>query len=91
MTARLPMVQPGYRFGAGATYRGVEAMVQLWAGGDDNTLFLYPHDYFSADIASLAGRLRATGYETWVTPFGYFNEWDLSVYGESLGKVWKEL
>lgn len=59
MTARLPMVQPGYRFGAGATYRGVEAMVKLWAGGDDNALFLYPHDYFSADIASLAGRLRA--------------------------------
>jgi hypothetical protein len=59
MRARLPMVQPGYRFGAGATYRGVEAMVRLWAGGDDNTLFLYPNDYFSADIASLAGRLRA--------------------------------
>jgi hypothetical protein len=53
------MVQPGYRYGAGATYRGVEAMVQLWAGGDDNALFLYPDDYFSADIASLAGRLRA--------------------------------
>lgn len=59
MRARLPMVQPGYRYGAGATYRGVEAMVKLWAGGDDNALFLYPHDYFSADIASLAGRLRA--------------------------------
>ena len=59
MTARLPMVQPGYRYGAGATYRGVEAMVKLWAGGDDNALFLYPDDYFSADIASLAGRLRA--------------------------------
>jgi len=42
-------------------------------------------------IAELAERLRATGYEVWVTPFGYFNEWDLSVYGESLGKVWKEI
>lgn len=59
LTARMPMVQPGYRFGAGATYRGVELMVKLWAGGDDNALFLYPDDYFSADIASLAGRLRA--------------------------------
>jgi hypothetical protein len=59
LTARLPMVQPGYRYGAGATYRGVQTMVELWAGGDDNTLFLYPNDYFSADIASLAGRLRA--------------------------------
>lgn len=58
LTARMPMVQPGYRYGAGATYRGVEKMVELWAGGDDNTLFLYPNEYFSADIASLAGRLR---------------------------------
>ena len=47
--------------------------------------------FAGAFIQELAERLRATGYETWVTPFGYFNEWDLSVYGESLGKVWKEL
>jgi Archaea-specific editing domain of threonyl-tRNA synthetase len=47
---------------------------------------------FAGDfIHELADRLRATGYKTWVTPFGYFNEWELSVYGESLGKVWKEL
>jgi hypothetical protein len=47
---------------------------------------------FAGDfIHELADRLRATGYEAWVTPFGYFNEWELSVYGESLGKVWKEL
>lgn len=59
LTRRLPMVQPGYRHGAGATYRGVDLMVQRWAGGDDNALFLYPDAYFSADIASLAGRLRA--------------------------------
>ncbi|GAB3630525.1 hypothetical protein PTE30175_03173 [Pandoraea terrae] len=58
-SARMPMVQPGYRFGAGATYRGVEQMVTQWAGGDANALFLYPNEYFSADIASLAGRLRA--------------------------------
>ena len=31
----------------------------------------------------LAARLRETGYDVWITPFGYFNEWDLSVYGES--------
>ena len=42
-------------------------------------------------ITELAERLRATGYECWITPFGYFNEWELSVYGESLGKVWKEV
>jgi hypothetical protein len=48
-------------------------------------------DFASGLIDELAARLRATGYEVWITPFGYFNEWDLSVYGESLGKVWKEL
>jgi hypothetical protein len=47
---------------------------------------------FAGDfIRELAERLRATGYQVWITPFGYFNEWDLSVYGESLGKVWKEV
>jgi hypothetical protein len=39
----------------------------------------------------LADRLRETGYYVWLTPFGYFCEWDLSVYGESLAKVWKEI
>lgn len=39
----------------------------------------------------VAERLRATGYSVWITPFGYFNEWDLSVYGESLAKVWKQI
>lgn len=40
---------------------------------------------------ALAARLRETGYRVWLTPFGYFCEWDLSVYGESLAKVWKEI
>ncbi len=42
-------------------------------------------------IHTLAQRLRETGYEVWITPFGYFCEWDLSVHGESLAKVWKEI
>lgn len=42
-------------------------------------------------LVELEQRLTATGYEVWITPFGYFNEWDLSVYGESLAKVWKEI
>jgi hypothetical protein len=42
-------------------------------------------------IDTTAARLRETGYEVWITPFGYFCEWDLSVYGESLAKVWKEI
>jgi len=42
-------------------------------------------------LNTLAGRLRETGYRVWTTPFGYFCEWDLSVYGESLAKVWKDI
>lgn len=42
-------------------------------------------------IKSLAQRLVESGYQVWTTPFGYFCEWDLSVYGESLAKVWKEI
>ena len=42
-------------------------------------------------IVTLQQRLMETGYHVWTTPFGYFCEWDLSVYGESLAKVWKEI
>jgi hypothetical protein len=42
-------------------------------------------------IVALAERLRHAGYQVWTTPFGYFCEWDLNVYGESLAKVWKEI
>jgi len=42
-------------------------------------------------ITRLATRLGEGGYEVRITPFGYFNEWDLSVYGDSLAKVWKEI
>jgi hypothetical protein len=38
----------------------------------------------------LAERLRTTNYSVQLTPFGYFCEWEISVYGESLAKVWKE-
>jgi len=42
-------------------------------------------------IQSIADRLNQSGYHVQITPFGYFCEWDLSVYGESLAKVWKEI
>jgi hypothetical protein len=42
-------------------------------------------------IADLACRLREGGYQVWTTPFGYSCTWDLSVYGDSLAKVWKEI
>lgn len=50
-----------------------------------------PPDSAESFINLLARRLRETGYEVKITPFGYFCEWDLSVYGESLAKVWKEI
>jgi hypothetical protein len=48
-------------------------------------------EFAGAFISELSERLTATGYAVKITPFGYFNEWELSVYGESLGKVWKEI
>lgn len=42
-------------------------------------------------LERLAARLAETGYTTHVTPFGWMNEWEISVYGESLAKVWKQI
>ncbi len=42
-------------------------------------------------LQSAAERLRNTGYDVTLTPFGWVGEWDLSVYGESLAKVYKSL
>ncbi len=42
-------------------------------------------------LQSAAARLRNTGYQVTLTPFGWVCEWDLSVYGESLAKVFKSL
>jgi hypothetical protein len=48
-------------------------------------------EFAQAFLERLAGRLRDSGYAVWITPFGYVCEWDLSVYGESLAKVFKAL
>ena len=53
----MPMIAPSYRRGASAIARGMNLMADLYAGGD--ALFLYPEAAFSADVAALAGRLRA--------------------------------
>jgi hypothetical protein len=50
-----------------------------------------PPEFARDFLGELAERLRATGYATWITPFGWFCEWDLSVYGDSLAKVWKQV
>jgi hypothetical protein len=55
----MPIIIPGYRKGAGATQRGNDIQVELYAKGEENALFLYPDARFSADVASLGGRLRA--------------------------------
>jgi len=47
---------------------------------------------FAQDLLNrLDERLTATGYRVWQTPFGYFCEWDLAVFGDSLAKVFKEI
>jgi hypothetical protein len=47
--------------------------------------------FAQALIEELAERLRSVGYQVWITPFGWVCEWELSVYGESLAKVFKSL
>ncbi|GAB4445350.1 MAG: hypothetical protein Kow0031_27890 [Anaerolineae bacterium] len=42
-------------------------------------------------VNRLEERLTNTGYRVWQTPFGYFCEWDLAVYGDSLAKVFKSI
>ena len=46
---------------------------------------------FSRDILDdTIERLTRTGFQVMVTPFGYFNEFNLHVAGDSLAKVFKE-
>ena len=42
-------------------------------------------------LEALGERLRRSGYRVWTTPFGYTCEWELSVYGQSLAKVFKSI
>ncbi len=42
-------------------------------------------------LAELAARLQDGGYTVKCTPFGYFCEWQLDVFGESLAKVYKQI
>ena len=48
-------------------------------------------DFAQGFIEELRQRLESTDYQVKTTPFGYFCEWELAVYGESLAKVWKEV
>jgi Archaea-specific editing domain of threonyl-tRNA synthetase len=42
-----------------------------------------------AFFRELAERLASTGYAVHITPFGWMNAWQISVFGESLAKVFK--
>lgn len=55
-------------------------------GGDTAT-----PDLADSFLSELGTRLESTGYEVARTPFGYFCEWEISVYGDSLAKVWKQI
>ena len=46
---------------------------------------------FSLEILTeVAGRIARADFTVMVTPFGYFNEFDIHVAGDSLAKVFKE-
>ena len=47
--------------------------------------------FAEAFLQSAAERLRNTGYQVTLTPFGWVCEWELAVFGESLAKVFKSL
>jgi len=47
--------------------------------------------FAEAFLQGAATRLRNTGYQVTLTPFGWVCEWELSVFGESLAKVFKSL
>jgi hypothetical protein len=47
--------------------------------------------FAEAFLQNAASRLRNTGYQVTLTPFGWVCEWELAVYGESLAKVFKSL
>lgn len=42
-------------------------------------------------LVDLSERLKRTGYEVWITPFGYTCDITLSVGGEPIARVWKEI
>jgi hypothetical protein len=50
-----------------------------------------PPQFAESFLQGAAQRLRNTGYRVTLTPFGWVCEWELSVYGESLAKVFKSL
>ncbi len=48
-------------------------------------------EFAHAFLEDLGARLHTAGYVVWLTPFGYTCAWDLSVYGETIAKVFKAI
>jgi hypothetical protein len=48
-------------------------------------------EFSELTIQQTSERLQSSGYRVMCTPFGYFNEFSISVGGGSLAKVFKEL
>jgi hypothetical protein len=48
-------------------------------------------EFAESFLTRAAERLSAAGYRVHLTPFGYSCEWELSVHGEPLAKVFKSL
>ena len=46
-------------------------------------------EFAKAFIEQLAKRLEKTGYQVHQTTFGWFCAWNLSIYGDSMAKVFK--
>lgn len=47
-------------------------------------------DFSKGILDEAVARLARTDYKVMATPFGYFNEFDIHVAGDSLAKVYKE-
>jgi hypothetical protein len=73
-----------------------------WIAGkfDTKNVVLHSFNHLSASKSSpefakslldeVVERLKRTGYNVMLTPFGYFNEFRMHVAGDSLAKVFKE-
>src|SRR3546814_7222768 len=58
LNKHLPLIAPTYRYGFSTTARALDGMVEYFAGGDDNALFLNPAGFVRVEDAYLAGRLN---------------------------------
>jgi hypothetical protein len=53
----MPLLHPGYEFGASTASRCVQSVLDCYVGDRTNAAFLYPGSRFSADVAMLSGRV----------------------------------